>query len=37
MNPKMQIILYVAISMPKNLKMKKMKTAKGGIAVYMGK
>ena len=33
----MQIVSYVAISMPKNLKMKKMQTANGGIAVYMGK
>jgi len=33
----MQIVAYVEISMPKNLKMKKMQTSKGGIATYMGK
>jgi hypothetical protein len=33
----MQTVVYVAISTLKNLKMKKMQTANGGIAVYMGK
>jgi hypothetical protein len=33
----MQIVAYVAISMPKHLKMKKMQTSNGDIAVYMGK
>jgi hypothetical protein len=33
----MQIVVYLAISKPKNLKMKKMQTANGGMAVYMGK
>jgi hypothetical protein len=33
----MQTVIYVAISMLKNLKMMKMQIANGGIAVYMGK
>jgi hypothetical protein len=33
----MQITANAAISMLKNLKMKKMQTVNGGIAVYMGK
>jgi len=33
----MKIVAYIAIYMPKSLKMKKIQTSNGGIAAYTGK